>query len=388
MVVLPFWNGEGECFELEGFPDSFHDWTLTSGETPDDLRRSLLDAVETVMQASVVSTRCRAIDLNLTLEAVLESGATVIVRQNYPVEDPVQQAWKACKFDSEVAVLSFVARNTVVPVPQLLAVVRGTDLNFVVMNKMPGVTLMNSFSLLSTVLKEQIILSYAEVALELFRLAVPQKIGTITASGPDQSLELIPSVPDHADRVFDTLAEYIDHLFARKRQFRIANDGTSRSRAMETLDKLEAHTRVIVEHLTTPSFLRCALVHDDFHAGNILIDDSRGCITAVVDWEFHMTQPAILAVAYPSWLLYTGPEDPRFATPTFWWNESPKESTRLCQLYEEIMKSKDREYYAALVSGQNLRCIVRWLRAEMPDVGCDRLHRWMDSTFPSELKLG
>ncbi|OBZ78628.1 hypothetical protein A0H81_00784 [Grifola frondosa] len=107
------------------------------------------------MHSPVALVKCRSEGMNLTLEAELESGATIIIRQNYPGKDPKEQAWKSCKFDSEVFVLSYLKENTHIPVPELHAVVRGNDTNFVVMNKVPGVMLVNAFGLFSTAVKVQ-----------------------------------------------------------------------------------------------------------------------------------------------------------------------------------------------------------------------------------------
>jgi len=69
---------------------------------------------------------------------------------------------------------------------------------------------------------------------------------------------------------------------------------------------------------------------------NILVDKS-GSITGVVDWEYHVLHPAVLAASYPPWLSYEGCNDPRFVDPkqTFWL-DSPEESKRLRDLYLKV----------------------------------------------------
>lgn len=140
-----------------------------------------------------------------------------------------------------------------------------------------------------------------------------------------------------ADKVFDDISEYMAYFFSLKRRSPvIGSDGSALLSAQAVISDLEAHVRLLLERVIgNPSFLRCVLCHGDLHGGNILAD-SHGNITGILDWELHSIQPAILAAEYPNWLSYDGVEDPRFANPDNWWLESPAESARLRELFEQV----------------------------------------------------
>jgi len=79
--------------------------------------------------------------------------------------------------------------------------------------------------------------------------------------------------------------------------------------------------------------------HEDFSAQNVFIN-SEGCITGIIDWEFHMVKPTVLAAAYPSWIDYNGTADPRFVDKkgqfSSFWMASPVDAKRLRQEYDAV----------------------------------------------------
>jgi hypothetical protein len=68
--------------------------------------------------------------------------------------------------------------------------------------------------------------------------------------------------------------------------------------------------------------------------------NSEGLITGVIDWEFHMVKPAVLAATYPSWIRYDGTIDPRFVDRkgqfSSFWTVSPVDAKRLRQEYDAV----------------------------------------------------
>uniref|UniRef100_P9WEI0 Clavilactone A biosynthesis cluster protein Y n=1 Tax=Ampulloclitocybe clavipes TaxID=56467 RepID=CLAY_AMPCV len=386
-MLIPCWDSAGQIHHLEGFPTSFKDWSR--GEELSAQRREFLSAVEKVTPSSISSTRDLAVDMNLTLEVTLDDGQVLVVRQCYPSQnDDVEELWRTSKFESEVNLMQWLEQNSRIPVPSIHSVMRrGTDspAHFIIMSKLPGQVLMNSHSLLSSLAKVFALshLTVRNTVLELFRLDVPQRIGTTIPSNPGDGLDVRPKIGKQyslsADRVFDTLEEYMRHLFSLKRKSKSIGDGdTDKARAYSTLTTLEDLVNVHLKSLTSPSLRRCVLMHDDLHDANILVD-IHGNITGVLDWEFHSIQPAVLAVGYPAWLSYDDTNDPRFASSSVWWVVGRQESIELRRQYAMIVKVKDLEYYEALVAGLFLRSVVNWLIDEHADPGCLRLRGWMIS---------
>lgn len=189
------------------------------------------------------------------------------------------------------------------------------------------------------IFKNHLIASYAEFALRLFNLQVPQQIGSLT-SGPLLSTpSVMPKLGRQrklsADRVFENLLQYFEFLFELKRESEsIGSDVASKERGRRVLQALESQIYSLIQTIPA-SLLHCVLVHDDPNFSNILLDDA-GKVTGVVDWEWHSLQPAILAAEYPSWLDCSACYDPRFAVPTDYWLDSQEESKRLCELFEEV----------------------------------------------------
>ena len=188
--------------------------------------------------------------------------------------------------------------------------------------------------------QEHLIESYADITLELFRLGVPQKIGTLVPRVSSESLDVIPRIglqKFRATRVFEDIRQYLDFLFEMKKNSPVisGDDGGHVNELRRYVDKILTE---LLSEAATSTLLRCVLVHEDLNDMNILVDKS-GRITGIIDWEFQTLQPAVLAAHYPPWLSYEGCSDPRFANPkeTFWL-DSVKESKRLCDLYLQVSK--------------------------------------------------
>ena len=171
----------------------------------------------------------------------------------------------------------------------------------------------------------------------MFELDVPQRIGTLVPDIVSGSLDVTPMISVHfrAIRVFEDIRQYLAFLIEMKGNSTLfgADEGGH-------IKELKQHIeRILTDISSNPNaatLLRCVLVHRDLNDMNILID-KNGSITGVVDWEYQVLHPAILAASYPPWLSYDGCDDPLFADPkhTFWL-ESPKESKRLRDLYLKV----------------------------------------------------
>ncbi|KAH9947188.1 hypothetical protein B0H21DRAFT_692447 [Amylocystis lapponica] len=226
----------------------------------------------------------------------------------------------------------------------------------------------------------QHIRSYAHIALQMFRVPSPQKIGSIISfpatnhDGSPESLPVLGPCIDPSGRhtpsaPFETIAEYFAWLVSKKKSSQSVGEiQADIDAASQTIDILEYRLRENLPQLS-PVVLRCVPSHEDFVAQNVLLDAS-GAIGGVIDWELHAVKSAVLAAQYPSWLSYEGSNDPQF---------SRAEAERLCHEFDAIVQDADPEYYMALREGVFCRAAEAWLRDEMPDFGCRRMRAWLDS---------
>lgn len=186
---------------------------------------------------------------------------------------------------------------------------------------------------------------YVNVVLKLFRLPVPQRIGSAlveTVNGTriiNVGPRIGPNPTYSSPKVFENVFEYLQFLVASKREAVKQMKLEDQQRAEETLSSLEAKA-ISLLCLSDHSLLRCVLTHADLHNYNILANGD-GNITAVIDWEINYIQPAILGVDYPLWLSDQGVHDPRFACDNYWWEEGPAEIQRLCAQFEAVTPSVD-----------------------------------------------
>ncbi|RPD53357.1 kinase-like protein [Lentinus tigrinus ALCF2SS1-7] len=387
-MLSTMWDREGQRKQLDGFPASLEHWSL--GEEIDQSRRTLLDRVEVALSSKVLSTDVRASSRNLVLEVELEDDQRVIVRvppEPSPTPTAESAACYPATFESEAALLVWLHERTSLPVPRVHVVIHRSEEEpntFLIMEKIRGDCLMNVYGGLPYVLKESIVLTMAEIMLDLHTLEVPQRIGTTLIHGDVVNvvpLATIPFPPTHA-RVFDTLEEYILGLIEAKRTSSlVGTDDGDLSTANVVLDRLAKELPPIFHHLSAPSCRRCVLSHDDLHGANVLVD-GEGQISGIVDWEFHSIVPLVLAAKYPSWIRYDGLCDPLFAIEGSWWHTSQEDAAKLRAVYADVIKEKNVNYWRALVDGELLRQVEEWLTMSWPDPGCARMSAWMDIVFP------
>ncbi|KAF8514934.1 kinase-like domain-containing protein [Hysterangium stoloniferum] len=378
-MLLPYWDHSGQLHHLEGQPESFGDWQR--GNELCTSRQGLHNAVEAILNHNIVSTRCLAKDMNTTLDVTLDNGSAVIVRQRhqYP-SDPILEKWALDKFNAEIRLFRWLKDNSSIPVPAVIAVDH-MDSNFSIQEKLPGSTLANEWHFLPLAMKDWVISNYIDLVLELFRIPVPQRIGSVLVEvkngthaitvGPRIGVNPSQSCPTVIEDVF----EYVRFFVALKRKAVRDMEPDAQQRAEETLSYVERSIMTILKSFNDPSLFRCVLTHGDLHSFNILVNKS-GNITAVLDWEINSIQPAIFSASYPIWLSDDGVRDPGFAASTYWWDESPEERKRICAQFETIVRERDQLYYNCLRAGRNLRSAVDWLTDHHPDPGFDNMRSW------------
>ena len=182
---------------------------------------------------------------------------------------------------------------------------------------------------------------YVNTVLEIFRLPVPQGIGSVSFE-TDSVMNIGPLIavnPLHSSsKIFNNVFEYFHFLITLKRQVVCSMNPEDRPRAEENLCSVEAKGLSLLRGVTDPSLLRCVLSHADLHNHNILAMND-GSITEILDWEINCIQPAILGVEYPLWLADQGPDDPRFADDNTWWEDSPDKRQRIHAQFEQVRRA-------------------------------------------------
>lgn len=104
-------------------------------------------------------------------------------------------------------------------------------------------------------------------------------------------------------QVYDTHEDFVDFLIQRKLQSDcIGSDEDSHGRGERVLARLASELSPIIKQLSSPSYRRCVLTHDDLHPTNILVSSDTGELTGVINWEHQSVLPAVLSVTYPSFL--------------------------------------------------------------------------------------
>ncbi|KAI0672596.1 kinase-like domain-containing protein [Trametes maxima] len=377
-----YWDRNGQPQELPPFPNSFEHWEL--GQHVDNRRLALLQDVEAALSSRITQSDVRATGPNLVLEVELEDGRRDIVRTIDPEDedsDDAQDPDFVAKYRREADLLKWLKNNSSLPVPEIRCVFdhhrRGIS-SVVVMEKMPGDLVVNVVGSSPYSAKERLLHAFADVQIELFRLGVPQRIGTLRCE--DESIDVCPFLSLGSPNI---LEDYIASLLDKRRHSLDNISSEERDAGLRVIARLDAELPAIFARLATPLYRRCVLKHDDLSPANILMD-TAGNITGVIDWEFQAVLPAALAVDYPQWIRYDGTSSPEYYTPVegstleMWWFVSPQDAVRLRESYAEIAKSKDQEYWAALVDGEVLRRVVEWLAFDHSYV---HMEQWINKVF-------
>ncbi|KAG1743448.1 hypothetical protein EDB19DRAFT_1827347 [Suillus lakei] len=333
----------------------------------------------------IKSFRQRRLGAHPVFEISLADGQTVLMWLRPTSSD---SDWSQLLFESETGFLRWLSAHSAVPAPHLLYVLPSSaenPRNAFVTQGMTGEPIKDLYPTLSSWAKEQLVRSYADFALKLFDIDVPQTIGSISVRSSLDELVVIPRIcsANHAraSEVFPTLQKYLEYLstLKKRRAFTLDSGDENRFRAQAAISQLIAHLRRHLTQLDERCVRRLVLAHDGLGDMNFVVDSS-GNITGILDWWTNSTLPAILAADYPPWLRYDGIHDPRFAAPKKLWLETPEESARLRKVYQGAVKNNGL-YYTALMQGAQLRAAVGWVFDIEDDPCCARMRQWTLSAF-------
>ncbi|KAF8960962.1 hypothetical protein BDZ97DRAFT_1921655 [Flammula alnicola] len=330
------------------------------------------------------------------LDASAKDGGHYIVRiaRNIISSSSDRLSFLQDKLRRECEFMRWVSSAKNIPMPLVHYYDASVVTPYMVTDKCEGCLLIDAFGILPFEAKViSNIRSYARIALDLFRIDAPDGIGSISSFQPTADARsgrpilgpyILPSGLHTPSTVFQSIEEYFRWLISVKKTS--TDVGTTKldlDKAQVTLKRLES---LISESVSgyDAELIRGVPSHQDFCGQNVFID-GEGLITSVIDWEFHMVKPAVLAAAYPSWIRYDGTADPRFVDKmdqfSSFWMASPVDAKRLRQAYDAIVKEEDPEYYRALKAGAFCRMAEEWLLSDVVDIGCRRMKAWLDSSL-------
>jgi hypothetical protein len=296
------------------------------------------------------------------------NGSDVMVRVPRPLE-PTSLKYKRQKLSREAEVLRWIAGKTTIPVPQVLQDAHDAQIPFLATTMCEGASLAWSFGMLSHEAQVSIILaislcflnispqienlvSHADIMLQLFRLDCPQVIGSVEKFVPASAQQeerlsvgtCIGTEGVDSPSTFSHIRDYFAWLIAVQKEALHPSSWTAedQERGEQFWTRLEALVSKEISRIPQ-DLLRIVPVHEDFVAHNVVIN-SIGRITGVFDWEFHSLLPAVLAAGYPSWITYSGTNDPQFTSTggnfSSFWFSSPEGAQHLRDEYDSVRTNR------------------------------------------------
>ncbi|KAI0672593.1 hypothetical protein C8Q78DRAFT_990976 [Trametes maxima] len=390
MSSILVWNSAGNSENVPPFPESIDHWE--AGQPFDETCLAIMQKVENTLALDIARMDVRAMDRNFVLDVEYKDGNHDIVRatnlrheHNSLGSEMNRRLWR------EVDLLRWLKTTTTIPLPTIHHVIVPDDPDvspvIVIMEKLPGSIGLNALGLAPHSAKERLMRDLADVQVQLYRLALPPRIGT--AEWHDGKMDVIPmSGLRTAPKVFHTLEEYVSYLLDDQQYYLEKQaDATTRTLGTALLTRIKAELPALYASLARSPQVhrRCVLMHDDPTPMNFLMDATSGRLTGVVDWEYQSVLPAVLAVGYPFCIRYDGARGPEYPPPSSsqglkqHWCVSPEDAETLRTVYSEHVRAKDRECWEALVEGERFRQLVEWLQENGP---YPAMEHWMDTVFP------
>ncbi|KAJ5576732.1 kinase-like protein [Penicillium sp. DV-2018c] len=281
----------------------------------------------------VTASRLRNGAFNVCYRVNYEDGHRVVVR--FTALSRVLTRYE--KVQDEVAIMSYVAQHTTIPVPKVLghgkcAVGPYIVMSFVEGNVLSGYlrdssqeTMTLSPSIPTCVLRKAYF-SMAEVLLELSKpefpyigairqdqlggWIVPKRPLTFNMNRLAQFFNIPHSVFrqqhfSNAGDYFEELAQQHFYHLELQRNDAISDEADCRDKYIARCLFRKLSRDISREHCNGPFRLHC----DDLHPDNVLVDVSKLVVTGVIDWEFAYAAPVEFTYAAPWWLLLERPED-------------------------------------------------------------------------------
>ncbi|KAF7715890.1 Phosphotransferase enzyme family protein [Penicillium ucsense] len=282
-------------------------------DSPEDLAGKL--ASRHCPGTPVTASRLQNGAFNVCYRVTYENGHRVLVR--FTGLGRVIARYE--KVHDEVAIMSYVAQHTTIPVPKVLGHGKCVVGPYIVMSFIEGDALSGYLRDLS---QETITLSSSIPTPVLrrayFSMAEDQSGGWIVPKRPItfnmNRLAQFSNIPHSVFRQqhFSNAADYFEELAQQhfyhlelQRNDAISDEADCRKKYIARCLFRKLSRDISREHCNGPFRLYC----DDSHPDNVLVDVSKLVVTGVVDWEFAYAAPVEFTYAAPWWLLLERPED-------------------------------------------------------------------------------
>ncbi|KAF8884275.1 hypothetical protein CPB84DRAFT_1827482 [Gymnopilus junonius] len=375
-ATLLVWNANGtemrEEFRLPTFPNILDDFD----NLPSDLKETVAK-LEELSGSQITTLQKIAHNHYIVYDACTADDRHFIIRI-LNVDTNTELDFSKDKFRRGCDVMNWISSSSKIPIPRIYfytAEYRTAEqlAPYMITSKCNGKLLANTFGVLPFEAKVANIRSYASIAIELWRINAPSGIGSVS------SLDSVSNIPVIGPSILPSELE--PPTVNKLNSSNIGYSEQDLDEARRTLKRLEG---LVSQHIAyyDAALLRNVPTHEDMYPQNVLVND-RGLITGIIDWEYHMVKPAVLAAAYPYWIRYDGLRNPqsmnRDSLPSAFRFSSPGDATELRKVYEEIVIELDPEYHLALKGGEFCRIAREWLFPGLNDLGCRHLKAWLDS---------
>lgn len=211
------------------------------------------------------------------------------------------------KTRNEVGIMTWIARNTTIPIPDLVAY-DATESNpiayeYTLLSRVAGATLSDIYESLDDTQQDHILDQLIDYLCQLQAhpwdgiggLALDDAEGVVLAQVVDETSWQVPDVMEywppgetvHSLNIKGPYRTYIEYITAQIEQsIRLIQIHKKLEFMCDAIPRLEAFIAVLPQHADELNKVPLRLAHKDLHFANMLFDTSSNMITAILDWEF------------------------------------------------------------------------------------------------------
>lgn len=287
---------------------------MSSITTPSDLSLDPTPSNDVEKINALMKSLNLAIPLSITTPKVSAAYHTIYILSTPPQTEYVLRVCypmlPSIKTKNEVAILSWVNRNTKIPVPEVFAYSSSADnalgQEYVLLSKEEGETLSDIYTELDEQEKVGVVDQLIDFLLELHSFEW-NSIGGLVFKEVGEEREIIPGpvleetfwqVPDiekfwPLQENLETLnikgpySTYVEYISAHIRKYVYAISlHNSLIFMRDSIPLINKFLEELKSHAKELNNVKLKLAHKDLHFGNILYSRSTGKITSILDWEF------------------------------------------------------------------------------------------------------
>ncbi|KAJ7723453.1 hypothetical protein DFH07DRAFT_278594 [Mycena maculata] len=385
LFVASLYKSNDERIEIDLEPLVYDEWLSDAATNPQLL--SIIQRASQLLNGTPVTAKTRKPfdEANNVMDIHLDDGRSAFVRiLAYLADESPTEMWKRARLFAELSILRWLESNASgLPVPRVL--VFDDDKHLLITTFMPGLDANHAYPRLSPSAKERSVASWAPISVLMFRLPAPQRFGMVGESLVQVASYLSVS-PEHTfdtDKTVDLLSFFTSAISSRRARSLVVNNVEEHEILCRRLDRLlEGLNPLIALAQQTPYMSRFAVTHNDLRPDNIILEETSGDVTGIVDWEHNSCMPACMSAGYPSWIRSPIVESPMYSNPkskmVYFFHEPRGERNRLCDLYEKTVKELDDEYYNCLIHGTRLRDALAWIEISDSDDDGFAMARWTE----------